>query len=278
MFKHRLPQVKGNHCLVSLILMIALATFACEPTCPGDPECPPDKERVVVIFSDVTSSLLKKESEQVASITCEIVDSLSPGTRYYVYPIQTEGQKLEPMYEGTVVAQDRATTKAVSDARKKKLSEEIERLYDLIRTTKRADAYGRPDNHTCILYTLEYAQKIFKQFDEKNTDFDLIYVSDMIEECNVTPMGKPIALTQSNISEAIKLARETNLNLDLSHARVSMIIPATDLTYTASGRPNSSQVLDFWEAILTHCGFNEDSLKNSQKFYFSSGLPLYLKS
>src|SRR5689334_8178315 len=72
MFKHRLPQVKGNHCLISLILIIALATFACEPTCPGDPECPPDKERVVVIFSDVTSSLLKKESEQVASITCEI--------------------------------------------------------------------------------------------------------------------------------------------------------------------------------------------------------------
>ena len=278
MFKHRLPQVKSNQCLLPLILMLALSTLACPPICPGGPDCPPEKERVVLIFSDVTSSLLKSESEQVANLTCEIVDALPPGTQYYVYPIQVEAQKLQPMYEGTVMAQDRATTKAVSDARKKKISEEISKLYDLIRATKRSDAYGKPDNHTCILYTLKFAQTVFKQFDEKNTDFDLIYVSDMIEQCNITPMGQPISLGQANISEPIKLAKETKLDLDLSHARVSMIIPATDATYTASGRPNPSDVQAFWEAILLHCGFDEDSLKDSHKFYFSSGLPLYLKS
>jgi len=259
--------------------MLALSPVACIETCPGGPNCPPDRERVVLIFSDVTSSLLKSESEQVANLTCEIVDSLPPGTQYYVYPIQVEAQKLEPMYEGTVMAQDRATTKAVSDARKKKIFDEIGKLYELIRATKRSDAYGKPDNHTCILYTLNKAQTILNQFDQKNTDFDLIYVSDMIEECNVTPMGKPISLEQTNISEAIKLAKGTNLNLDLSHARVSMIIPvAADGTYTANGRPNTSDVRAFWEAILLHCGFDEDSLKNSQKFYFSSELPRYLKS
>ena len=74
MFKYRLPQLKSNHCLVPLILMLALCTLACPPTCPG-PDCPPEKERVVLIFSDVTSSLLVSESEQVANLTCQILDS-----------------------------------------------------------------------------------------------------------------------------------------------------------------------------------------------------------
>jgi hypothetical protein len=277
MFKYRRPEFKGNRYIIALILLLAIFTLACPPTCP--PDCPPQRERVVLIFSDVTSSLLEKESQQVGTLTSNVLDSLPPGTQYYVYPIQIEALKLEPMYEGRVIGQDRAARKAVSDARKNKISEEIKRLYALIKSDRRSDAYGKPDNHTCILYTLQFAQKVFKQFDQKNTDFDLIYVSDMIEECNTTPMGKPISLGQANISEAIKLAKETDLNLDLSYARVSMIIPAaTDATYTASGRPNLSDVQDFWEAILLHCGFSEDSLKDSRKFYFKSGLPLYFTS
>ncbi|HEV7745471.1 MAG TPA: hypothetical protein VGO56_10785 [Pyrinomonadaceae bacterium] len=278
MSKYRRPEFKRNRIIIPLILLLAIFTLACPPNCP--PNCPPpERERVVLIFSDVTSSLLQSESEQVGTLTCDVLDSLPPGTQYRVYPIQIEGQKLEPMDEGTIVVnQIPGTTHAVNQARRKKISDEIKKLYELIKPVRRADADGKPDNHTCILYTLKFAQNIFKQFDEKNTDFDLIYVSDMIEQCNTTPMGKPISLGQANTSEEIKLAKETNLNLDLSHARVSMIIPATDATYTASGRPNPSDLQAFWEAILLHCGFSEDSLKNSQKFYFSSGLPRYLKS
>ena len=278
MFKYRRPELQSNRYVIAVILLLAISTLACPPTCP--PDCPPpERERVVLIFSDVTSSLAQRESEQVGNLTCNVLDALPPGTRYYVYPIQIEALKLEPMYEGTVRAQDRATTKAVNEARKKKISDEITRLYELIKTAKRADAYGKPDNHTCILYTLEFAQSIFKQFDQKNTDFDLVYVSDMIEECNTTPMRKPISLGPKHILEAIKLAKETDLNLDLSYARVSMIIPAAaDATYTASGRPNPSDVQAFWEAILSRSGFSEESLKDSQKFSFSSRIPRYLES
>lgn len=277
MFKHRRPEFKGKRYITALVLLLAAFTLACPPTCP--PDCPPHRERVVLIFSDVTSSLLQRESEQVATLTCNVLNSLPLGTRYYVYPIQIEALKLEPMYEGRVMAHDRASTKVVNDARKKKISEEITRLYGLIKTAKRADDYGKPDNHTCILYTLEFAQTIFKQFDEKNTDFDLVYVSDMIEECNTTPMRRPISLGSKNMPEAIKLAKETDLNLNLSHARVSMIIPAaSDATYTASGRPNPSDVQAFWEAILSRCGFSEDSVKDPQRFSFSSRIPRYLES
>jgi hypothetical protein len=277
MSKYRLPEFKRNLCIVPLALLLAIFTIACPPNCP--PPCPsPDRERerVVLIFSDVTSSLLESESNEVGTLTSNVVDTLIPGTRYYVYPIQIEAQKLKPMYEGTIIAQDRGTAKAVNQARRTKISEEIKALYDKIKSVKRSDAYGNPDNHTCILYTLEFAQNVFKQFDQSKTDFDLVYVSDMIEECNTTPMGKPISLGKANISEAIKLAQQTNLNLNLFNARVSMIIPATNDSYVARGRPNVSDLRNFWKAILLHCGFNQEFLESGEKFYFSSGLPKYL--
>lgn len=278
MFKYRRPQFKSNRCILSLVLLLAILTLACPPNCP--PDCPPpERERVVLIFSDVTSSLLPSESNQVGALTCDVLDSFLPGTQYYVYPIQIEAQKLQPMDEGIIQAeQTPGTMKAVNAARRTKISDEIKKLYDLIKSVKRSDAYGKPDNHTCILYTLRFAQNVFKQFDQTKTDFELIYVSDMIEQCNTTPMGKPISLGPANVSEAIKLAKETDLNVDLSYARVSMIIPVTNDTYTAGGRPNPSDVRDFWEAILSHCGFNEQSLNNDQKFYFSSGLPIRFKT
>jgi hypothetical protein len=282
MSKYRLPALKSNRYVVAFALLLSIFTLtACPPgDCPP-PNCPPPgsaKDRIVLIMSDVTSSLLESESQQVGNLTCDVVESLPPGTRYSIYPIQIEAHNLHAIYEGTIIDENRTTTKVVIAARRDKILTEIKKLYELIKTVKRSDAYGKPDNHTCILYTLEFAQKIFKQFDQQNTDFDLIYVSDMIEECNTTPMGKPISLRRGNISEAIKLAKNTKLNLDLSYVRVSMLIPATDATYTAGGRPNPSDVQAFWEAVLAHSGFSEDSLKGGQRFSFSSVLPRYLKS
>jgi hypothetical protein len=96
----------------------------------------------------------------------------------------------------------------------------------------------------------------------------------MIEECNQTPMGKPISLVQTNMSEAIKLAQNTDLKLDLSYANVSMIVPVTNDTYKTRGRPDLSDLRKFWAATLLHCGFTQDNLNNEQKFYFDAGLPL----
>lgn len=258
---------KRNRRVVAITLLLAiLSMLACEPI-------PDPKQRVVLIFSDVTSSLLPSENKEVVDLTCSVIDSLLPGTRYYVYPVQVEPQKLERIYEGVIAAPSTpAATQALKDARRREIEKKIVELYALIKKNRRPGP-GSRDNHTCIIYTLEFAQNKFREFDRKNTDFELVYVSDMIEQCNTTPMGKPISLGQTNISEQIKLAQQTNLNLDLSYSNVSMIIPATSETYTAGGRPSVSDLKNFWEAILSHCGFDKEVLKSSEKFYFASGLP-----
>lgn len=270
MSKYAIPKLKNTH-RIAVAMLVTILTLAGCATLP-----PPQKDRVVLIFSDVTSSLVKSEREQVATLTSKVVDGLPPGTRYYVYPVQIEAQKLKAIDEGRIVVENPAMDIATKAARKKKISTEIETLYEKIKSTKRPpDSEGNPDYHTCILYTLEFAQDQFKQFDP-NADFELIYVSDMIEECNTTPMGKPISLLKTNITEEIKLAQKTNLNFRLSHVRVSMIIPATNETYEVGGRPNLSHLRDFWEAVLSKCGFNEQQLAQDEHFYFSSGLPLHL--
>ncbi len=265
------PQLKSNRwiALFAILVMVLLFT-ACPEVDPPD-----ERERVILIFSDVTSSLVPSESQQVAALTSSIVDSLPPGTRYFIYPVQIEAQKVEPMYEGTILPPDAPLAPTERAAREDKLKHKIEELYNLIKSVKQtSDIHGKPDNHTCILYTLEVAQNKFKQFNQTNTDFELIYVSDMIEECNQTPLGRPISLVQTNMPEAIKLAENTDLKLDLSYANVSMIVPVTIDTYKTRGRPNLSDLRKFWEATLLHCGFTQDTLNNKQKFYFDPGLPL----
>src|SRR5262249_22252047 len=96
------PQRKRNHFIaVFAILVVFLTLTNCQKTPP-----PETKQRVILIFSDVTSSLVQSESEQVATLTSSIINSLLPGTRYFIYPVQVEGQKLEPMDEGTIPIPD----------------------------------------------------------------------------------------------------------------------------------------------------------------------------
>src|SRR5262249_25163510 len=157
-------------------ILVVLTCTACPPNCPP----PPDntRERVVLIFSDVTSSLVESESEQVATLTSSVVDSLPPATRYFIYPVQVEGQKLEPLDEGRIVVQDADAAEGMKMVRKDKLKHKIAELYNLIKSVKQPpDSRGKPDNHTCILDTLEFAQNRFKEFDQKKTDFELVYVS-----------------------------------------------------------------------------------------------------
>src|SRR5258708_7390774 len=174
-----------------MILTVSLlATVLVFKACGDGPGPDVPKPRVALIFSDVTSSLLESEKEQVSSVTANVIDTFLPGTEYYVFPIQMEPQRLQPLDHDTIVV-DAAPgiNQAVRTQRRDKLKKEIDTLYALIKPAKaQPTRYGRPDNHSCILYTLDFADKFFRQFNPALNDLELIYVSDMVEECNTTPM------------------------------------------------------------------------------------------
>src|SRR4028118_770716 len=59
--------------LLALILLSIIFLATCDITPP-----PKNKKKAVFIFCDVTGSLIKEESEQVAKLTADILDRLEP--------------------------------------------------------------------------------------------------------------------------------------------------------------------------------------------------------
>lgn len=255
--------------LLSLALL-SLLVAACGPVII---ERPVIKHKVVLIFSDVTSSLLETESASVANLTSDVVDSLPAGSKFSIVPIQVQPERLSPMSEDVVAAvSSPAADVVIKQNRRERLTARINDLYKKIREFKvPAPPYGSPDNHSCILGTLSYAEGYFRQFPK--ADLELVYISDMIEECNETPFGRPINLAQSEIKKEIAEAQSLQMSCDLGRARISVIIPTNDDTYTAGMRPALSDVKQFWEKVFMKCGFDQDTLKSNEHFYFRAGLP-----
>lgn len=254
--------------LLTLLSLVVIA--ACGPVII---ERPVVKQRVVLIFSDVTSSLLKAESATVANLTSDVIDSLPPGSKFSVVPIQVQPERLSPMKEDQIVATSSPSAEVViKQNRRNALTAHIDKLYKEIRELKvPAPVYGSPDNHSCILGTLSYAETYFRQF--PGADLELIYISDMIEECNETPFGRPINLAQAEIPKEIADAQGLETTYDLGRVRVSVIIPTNDDTYTAGVRPPLSSVKQFWQKVFMKCGFDQEALKSNDRFYFRAGLP-----
>jgi hypothetical protein len=263
----------------SYLYFAMITLLAISSACDVGPVVPPHRKQVVLIFSDVTSSLLPSENEKVATLTADVVDSLNPGTFYRVYPIQIES-RLTPVNEGQVLSD---TTdqgdRIIKENRRKELIRALGELYNLVKPVRDSNLQvGKPDNHTCILNTLKVADEQLRQYDHAKYDLDLVYVSDMIEECNKPdPIHQPLTLAKRDISDEIDLASHADLKLDFSAVRVAVIIPATKETYTITDRPSFDQVKRFWEAIFKHCGYIDTSLADPNQFYFSAGLPQRFK-
>ncbi len=256
--------------LLSLALLSLLVIAACGPV---EIKQRVIKQRVVLIFSDVTSSLLETESASVANLTSDVIDSLTPGSKFSVVPIQVQPERLSPINEDVIAAvSSPAVDVVIKQSRRERLTGRINELYKKIREFKvPAPLYGSPDNHSCILGTLSYAEAYFRQFPD--ADLELIYISDMIEECNETPFGRAINLAQPEITREIAEALSLQTSYKLGRARISVIIPTNDDTYTAGTRPPLSSVKQFWEKVFMKCGFDQDALKSNDRFYFRAGLP-----
>lgn len=256
--------------LLSLALLSMLVIAACGPVIIERKEI---KQKVVLIFSDVTSSLMETESASVANLTSDVIDSLTPGTKFSVVPIQVQPERLSAMNEDVIAPVSSSSADVVIKRnRRERLTKRIDELYKKIREFKvPAPPYGSPDNHSCILGTLSYAESYFRQFPE--ADLELVYISDMIEECNETPFGRAINLAQPQITTEIAEAQSLQTSFDLGRARVTVIIPTNDDTYIVGMRPPLSNVKEFWEKVFMKCGFDQHALKANHRFYFRAGLP-----
>jgi hypothetical protein len=227
---------------------------------------------VVFIFCDVTNSLNKSESEMVATMASKVLATFPTGTEYRIYPILAQTYQLAPINDNEQVLPPRDENPKIQDINQKKRQEEI--------TSKLANLYnvtnaGRYDNRTCILNAIDFASNQLKDFGPDDYDRELIFISDMLEECDVTPLQHRINLRKGDISEEIKLASNFPKGADLSHMRITIITPTTEdtyLKYQPGLRPPMSSLQEFWYNIFKQCNIPPEAFPVSDYFYWSNGV------
>src|SRR5215467_6995042 len=120
-----------------------------------------------------------------------------------------------------------------------------------------------------------FRQKFFSQFDE-HYDPELIFISDMIEDCPSTPLGVNIQLDKQSPVRDIKLLNSYATPPDLSRLHLTIIVPTAKDTASVSlgQRPDPRDLESFWKAVFARCGFKPDDFTNKEHYYWSpEGVP-----
>jgi len=180
---------------------------------------PQQKEKMVFIFCDVTTSLEGTERAEVARMAADILNHLPPGTSYKVYPIQAETSALAQINrkESSIPPRekDEGLQMLLENRRKQGLINELANISKETNTPQ-DEGERRDDNRTCILNALNFADNQFKQFSAERYDRELVIISDMLEECTDTPLKRPVNIKKPNITPELNSAAEPDLRHDSS--------------------------------------------------------------
>lgn len=225
-----------------------------------------EKTKAVLIFCDVTSSLNRNEIEKVTEIASTTLDELPEGSYYSLFPININSDRPSLMLKGTVPVLDnkRPSEKAgyeeLKNRRKIFIKEKIDSLYTKINPIQ-------PTNRSCILNTIPFIQNYRARYLQNHTatfDFRVLYISDMIEDCDNTILGRPIHLDSLNISSEISMIDSFDFKFDLSLVNIEVIIPPGIYTKPDSikknqGSTNPPRELDlqkYWGKFFEKCNAN----------------------
>jgi hypothetical protein len=227
---------------IILTILIALIITACPP--------PPRKaKKAVVIFCDVTSSLHSAETEKTAQFAADILDRLPLDTEYVVYPVQIETERPEAVVfsdKSKTIGENSDTHSNEDPERRAQITSGIKSLFDEVNKVQ-------PPDRTCLLNTLSLAKAFFSDLDPNKYEFELVFISDMIEQCSnigVAP-NKSVDLQKQEVDTAISLIQNSEFP-DLSNVRVSVIIPGTKERTMIKNKPDPSleSLRKFWSVVF----------------------------
>jgi hypothetical protein len=248
---------------LSYALLLSTCLLSCTKT-PRDSKgsdtipqpSPAQKTKILLIFCDVTNSLREEESREAAKISADILDQQPANTEYIIYPIQIQTRLMPHIVKASVPLQ--LLTSQIDDyklkkaERRKEILDKVQQLYKDMN-----DRLHNTDNRTCILNSIAFAENYFRDYtDTAKFELELIYVSDMIEECNSTLLGRRVEMDKRDISGELRLAQAFQCRYRMPHVSVKVFYPSTKETLQASQRlkPDVEQLKQFWEMTFNHCG------------------------
>ena len=121
---------------------------------------------------------------------------------------------------------------------------------------------------SCIVRGLETAYNALKHYSPSDYRWEIILVSDMVEECDNSPVGK-LFMTPEGYKHALKGVDTYQADFDLSHADLSVLVVRDyqpgDPSYL---QPEHLQQL--WETVFTKVGYSSEEI---DRMYFGSTIP-----
>lgn len=234
------------------------------------------REKVVLVFCDVTSSLDPAERKAVADLTARILQNLKPPVRYQVVPILLETEAVAPLMSEEIPALVKPSDKTRYQKTLALLPDYLDRKIATLHT--QANGPGKDPNRSCIINSLERATVIFDQHRARpDVDLHLIVVSDMLEECAQSPYGALIRLNKTDIAKEIEMVKKPASVGRLAGVRVALVVPAGETYKPNYVHPPMRELGKFWRAVFQQAGLGEKQLNDPGSFYFGPGLPERLR-
>ncbi len=260
-----------------LSLPLALCWFGSSASAAAQPPRLPDPQ-VVVVFADVTSSLSVKQNRRVGELTKEVILHLPPLTTYRVYLIQADPDE-EPIGRGAISSarnlQEAAKRDEKIQAEVGKVVSMIEQRYceinakrgESVCKEKKCPPRPQPDQRSCILQVVENVARTFLR-EEQRRPIDLVFISDMVEDCTDTPLNGSIRLIKEDLSADIaNIDRFRPLQPIPSDVRITIVRPhVKDGLIESSARKRALEV--YWKKAFGRFGVN------TKWWWFESALPV----
>jgi hypothetical protein len=230
-------------------------------TCPDSkPESKPHLR--IIVFQDITMSMAGDEAAAVQTIVDEIVDKVPVGTELIVIPI-CENTERAPGRQWTVLPDPGSSPYAKKQGLKKR-AEIKEAIASFVRDIRTQTTAARSDYSSCISPGLRVAKNVMHTPNStRKRSTDVIFVSDMIEECRSSLLGQPVRLKMAGhqFSEAAKLVSGNRPLLAVPPARVFVILPkALSTSMAKADYPRPADLQSFWQQLFARSGITSDRL------------------
>jgi len=225
-----------------------------KPAALGNPR---ELPRTFVIFADVTRSLSEQEHASVSEKVQAVVNLMPPKATLFVFPILEDVQRAPAAYSGTLPDVQSTSDSVDFSVTKSRWKKEVaERLKAIVA----GPATGR--NRTCISGALRKAQEV--TIDASDTrPVEIVIVSDMLEDCDDSLLGRKVSLEKWSIDAELKAIRAMPQQplLRLNGASVTILLPTVPTSQAATKRPAVHQLQDFWRAVLDRSGDRRDDFR-----------------
>ena len=235
--------------MLGVIVSAALLRFTGCPS--SNASKPPVRPPLILVFADVTDSLEGGEPGEVHAAIHDIFDRAPERATVVVYPVVPVMAYVKPLSKSEIPLRSSSSKAAMAKHAELRANLAKQTVGEL-ETTAAALQPNVPSS--CLAGALLRAAEEIQGV--TNRPIELVFLSDMVEECRQSIGGRRMILNHPGIAAEIRVATQfQGTYANLKHANVSFIYPSASNTGldVDRPRPDPEELKEFWRAVLFHC-------------------------